>query len=114
MHKLSLSLALITAATVYEGILDGDAYAGEVMLETAKILGAGLANIVNIFNPEMIVIVGGVTRAGDYLFTPLRSEVRRRAFRSAEQVCQIVPGALPETAGVIGAAGLFLKSLGEG
>ncbi|HSG07051.1 MAG TPA: ROK family protein [Longimicrobiales bacterium] len=107
-------LALITAATVYEGILDGDAYAGEVMLETAKILGAGLANIVNIFNPEMIVIVGGVTRAGDYLFTPLRSEVRRRAFRSAEQVCQIVPGALPETAGVIGAAGLFLKSLGEG
>ncbi|HKJ03434.1 MAG TPA: ROK family protein [Longimicrobiales bacterium] len=103
----------LTAATVYQAILEGDAYAEEVMLETAKILGAGLANIVNLFNPDMIVIVGGVTRAGEYLFAPLRSEVRRRAFRSAEQVCRIVAGGLPETAGVIGAAGLFLHSLGE-
>jgi glucokinase len=104
----------LTAATVYEAILEGDPYAEEVMLETAKILGAGLANIVNLFNPDMIVIVGGVTRAGDYLFGPLRSEVRRRAFRSAEERCRIVAGALPETAGVIGAAGIFLHSRGDG
>lgn len=107
-------LERLTAATVYEAILQGDEYAGEVMLETAKLLGAGLANIVNVLNPDMIVVVGGVTRAGDYLFKPLRSEVRRRAFRSAEQACRIVPGALPQTAGVIGAAGLFLRSIGEG
>lgn len=99
----------LTAATVYEAILRGDAYAGEVMLETAKILGAGLANIVNVLNPEVVVIVGGVTRAGHYLFNPLRAEVRRRAFRSADGVCRIVPGELPETAGVIGAAGRFLE-----
>lgn len=100
----------LTAATVYEAILRGDAYAGEVMLETAKILGAGLANIVNVINPEVIVIVGGVTRAGHYLFNPLRAEVRRRAFKNAEGACRIVPGELPETAGVIGAAGLFLEA----
>jgi glucokinase len=98
----------LTAATVFEAILRGDAYAGEVMLETAKILGAGLANIVNVLNPQVIVIVGGVTRAGHYLFNPLRAEVRRRAFRQAEEACRIVPGELPDTAGVIGAAGLFL------
>lgn len=101
----------VTAATVYEAILQGDAYASEVMTETAKLLGAGLANIVNVLNPHMIVIVGGVTRAGHYLFNPLTAEVRRRAFRTAEQACRIVPGELPETAGVIGAAGLFLESL---
>lgn len=103
-------LARLTAATVYEAILEGDAYAGEVMLETAKILGAGVANIVNVLNPQVVVIVGGVTRAGHYLFNPLRAEVRRRAFRSAEQACRIVPGELPQTAGVIGAAGVFLAS----
>jgi glucokinase len=103
----------VTAVTVYEAILQGDAYAGEVMVETAKLLGAGIANIVNILNPEAVVIVGGVTRAGDYLFNPLRSEVRRRAFKSAERVCRIVPGELPETAGVIGAAGLFLRDRSE-
>lgn len=104
-------VARVTAATVYEAILQGDAYAGEVMTETAKLLGAGLANIVNVLNPHMIVIVGGVTRAGHYLFNPLRAEVRRRAFRTAEEACRIVPGELPETAGVVGAAGLFLESL---
>jgi glucokinase len=104
----------ITAVTVYEALLQGDRYASEVMQETAKILGAGIANIVNVLNPEMVVIVGGVTRAGPHLFTPLRAEVRRRAFRIAEQACRIVPGELPETAGVIGAAGLFLVGVGEG
>ncbi len=101
-------LERITALTVYEALLLGDAYAQEVMLETAKILGAGVANVVNALNPEMVVIVGGVTRAGDHLFAPLRSEVRRRVFKVAESACRIVPGELPETAGVVGAAGIFL------
>ena len=101
-------LERITAATVYAAIVQGDAYAREVMTETARILGTGMANLVNIFNPERIVMVGGVTRAGEYLFGPLRSEVRRRAFRSSADACTIVPGALPDTAGVIGAAGIFL------
>jgi len=108
------NLDRLTAATVYEAILEGDAYAGEVMLETAKILGAGLANIVNVLNPQTVVIVGGVTRAGHYLFNPLRAEVRRRAFKRAEQACRIVPGELPDTAGVIGAAGRFLAERGMG
>jgi glucokinase len=79
------------------------------MRETAKFLGAGVANVINIFNPDMIVISGGVTKAGDHLFVPLRSEVRRRAFKSALDACQICPAQLPGTAGVIGAAGVFKK-----
>ncbi len=99
----------VTAATVYEAVVLGDPYANEVMRDTAKILGAGVANIINVLNPEMVVIAGGVTRAGDQLFVPLRAEVRRRAFKSAEERCQIVSGKLPGTAGVIGAAAVFKK-----
>lgn len=99
----------ITAATVYEAVINGDTYANEVMRETAKFLGAGVANVINIFNPDMIVISGGVTKAGDHLFLPLRSEVRRRAFKSALDACQITAAQLPGTAGVIGAAGVFKK-----
>ncbi len=98
----------ITALTVYEALVLGDAYAHEVMTETAKILGAGIANMVNLLNPDVVVIVGGVTRAGDHLFGPLRSEIRRRAFTSAVEACRIVPGELPDSAGVIGAAGVFI------
>lgn len=99
----------ITAAVVYEGVVLGDAFAEEVMKETAKFLGAGIANIINSLNPAMVVVAGGVTRAGEHLFRPLRSEVRRRAFRHAEEACEIVPGALEGTAGVIGAAGVFVN-----
>lgn len=103
------ALGEISAATVYEGVVLGDAYALEVMNETAKLLGVGVANLINGLNPDAVVIAGGVTRAGDHLFAPLRKEVRRRAFRSAVDACRIVPAALPETAGVIGAAGVFKK-----
>jgi glucokinase len=102
-------LGRITAATVYEAVVLEDTYANEVMTETAKILGAGIANIINVLNPEAVVIAGGVTRAGPHLFVPLGSEVRRRAFRSAERACRILPAELPESAGMVGAAGIFRK-----
>jgi glucokinase len=78
-----------------------------VVRDTAKFLGAGIGNLVNIFNPDVVVIAGGVTMAGDRLFVPLKAEVKRRAFEPAVARCRIVPGALPGTAGVIGAVATF-------
>lgn len=100
-------LSRLTAETVYEAIIAGDAYARDVMKETARFLGAGLANLINLLNPEMVVISGGVTRAGEHLFEPLRAEIRRRAFRHAEETCRIVSSSLGTMAGVIGAAYMF-------
>lgn len=97
----------ITAATVYEAIVAGDIYAKEVMRETAKFLGTGIANLINVLNPAMVVISGGVTRAGDHLFEPLRAEVRKRAFRVAADACRIVPSELGDMAGVVGAAATY-------
>jgi glucokinase len=102
-------LAKITAQVVYEAAHDGDEFAREVVKDTARFLGAGVANIVNIFNPEVVVICGGVTLAGDRLFVPLRAEVKRRAFKPAVDVCRIVPGELTGTAGVYGAAAVFMQ-----
>jgi glucokinase len=101
----------LTAATVYEAVVLGDPYANDVMRETAKILGAGIANMINVLNPEMVVIAGGVTRAGEHLFGPLQAEVRRRAFRSAQEACEIVSAQLPGTAGVVGAVAVFKKEI---
>lgn len=97
----------ITAHVVYEAARQGDLVAREVVRDTARFLGAGLSNLINIFNPDIVVLAGGVTQAGDALFTPLRAEVRRRAFKPAVQACQIVSGALPVSAGVVGAVATF-------
>ena len=97
----------LTAQIIYGAANDGDELALEVVRDTARFLGAGVANIVNIFNPELIVLCGGVTAAGDRLFGPLRQEVKRRAFKSASDACQIIPGQLQGTAGVYGAVAMF-------
>ena len=92
----------------------GDELALEVVRDTARYLGAGVANMINVFNPEVVVICGGVTLAGERLFAPLRQEVTRRAFKPAVQHCRIVPGELVGTAGVYGAAASFLQLFADG
>jgi glucokinase len=100
-------LKAITAQTVYEAAKRGDETAREVVRDTARFLGAGLANLLNIFNPDTVVLAGGVTFAGDALFEPLRAEVKRRAFKPAVDACRIVPGTLSGSAGVVGAVATF-------
>jgi glucokinase len=106
--------ARITAQTVYESAHAGDELALEVVRDTAKFLGAAVANLINIFNPEVVVLCGGVTQAGETLFAPLRSEVSRRAFKPAVQACRIVPGTLPGCAGVYGAVRAFQEQVEAG
>jgi len=97
----------ITAQTVFEASKRGDRAALEVVRDTAHFLGVGISNLINIFNPDIFVIAGGVTQAGGLLFDPLRAEVRRRAFKPAVEACRIVAGALPLSAGVVGAVATF-------
>src|SRR5688572_4654433 len=97
----------ITAELVYDAAKKGDGLANEIVRDTARYLGAGIASLLNVINPDVVVIAGGVTRAGDALFVPLRTEVRRRAFSPAVKAARIVPAELPGTAGVVGAVATF-------
>jgi glucokinase len=107
-------LTRITAQLVYEASKQDDDVARQVVRETANFLGAGVANLLNIFNPDVVVIAGGVTQAGEPLFEPLRAEVRRRAFRPAVDACRIVPGTLKGSAGVVGAVATFKQQVLDG
>jgi glucokinase len=102
-------ISKITAAMVYKASDRGDALAAEVVKDTARFLGTGVANMLNVFNPDTVVLAGGVANAGASLFVPLRAEVRRRAFKPAVDACRIVPGSLDGSAGVVGAVAAFLE-----
>ena len=104
----------VTAMLVYEAAAKGDALAQTVADDTARYLGIAVANLVNIFNPDTVVILGGVIHAGDALFVPLRREVTARAFKPSTDACRIVPGALEGLAGVYGAAKAFLDQRAAG
>ena len=94
----------ITAEKVSTAAQDGDSLASEVILKTATYLGIGLTNLVNIFNPEMIIIGGGMAKMGDLLLDPARRIVRERAFQLPTRAVQIVSAQLGDDAGVLGAA----------
>ncbi|HDQ26427.1 MAG TPA: ROK family protein [bacterium] len=99
----------ITSKTVYDALVQGDKYAQEVWSEFIKYLGAGIANIINGLNPEVVVIAGGVIEAGDRLFKPLNDAVRRQTFSLTFSAAKIVPAKLGGLAGAIGAAGLVIN-----
>lgn len=99
-----------TAADVVRLAHEGDALAAEVWEETVKYLGLGVAAIVTILAPERVVIGGGVTRAGDLLFGPLRREVRRRVKLVAVESIPILPAALGPDVGILGAAAVALDA----
>ncbi|MDT8368264.1 MAG: ROK family protein [Longimicrobiales bacterium] len=110
VERVAGDLDRLDAATIFAAAADDDPLAKEVVRETARILGATAANLVNLVNPDVIVFMGGVSGAGELLFAPLRAEVDARAFRAAASVCRIVPGTLGGSAGVVGAAGRFLHA----
>ena len=102
----------ITAKEVSMAAREGDSLALDVIAEAATYLGIGIANLVNIFNPEMIVIGGGLSKMGSLLFNPVRQVMKERAFRLPAQAVRIVPAKLGDDAGVFGAAIFALEQQG--
>lgn len=100
----------ISAKLVAQADAQGDIEAQEILDEAMTYLGVGMANLVNLFNPELIVIGGGLTKMGERLFDPVRRIVDRRAFRTAAQVVKVVPAQLGDDVAVLGAAAVAMLS----
>jgi glucokinase len=94
----------ITAETVAVAAKRGDRLAADIVAEAAEYLGIGLANLVNIFNPELIVIGGGLSKMGDMLLKPARRVLKERAFQLPADTVRVVRARLGSNAGIIGAA----------
>lgn len=98
---------------VFRAAREGEPEALRIVAEVAAALGAGLANVVNIINPEVIVIGGGMLVSRDLFWDTMIAEMRRRAFPPACDGLRVMPAVLGEEAGIIGAARLALDALGE-
>jgi len=93
----------ITAEKIGVAAQNGDTLALDVIAEAGTYLGVGMVNLVNIFNPEMIVVGGGVANLGDLLLDPARQVVRERAVQIAARAVRIVTAQRGDEAGVCGA-----------
>ncbi|MDD3225343.1 MAG: ROK family protein [Clostridium sp.] len=98
----------VTSYEVFKEAEKGDKVASEIIDNALNYLGIGVANIVSIFDPEKVIIGGGVSNAGKIVFDKVREVVNTRCFDSMAQSCEIVPAGLGTDAGVIGAIALAI------
>lgn len=98
----------ISAEEIVTKAIEGDVLCKKIIEGTGKYLGRSIAGILNIFNPEMVIIGGGVSNAGPILFEPIKNEVNKLALEIARRKINITQAKLGTFAGVIGAAGCAL------
>ncbi|HEX8084742.1 MAG TPA: ROK family protein [Solirubrobacteraceae bacterium] len=103
----------ITGALVTELAHDGDRAARDVVALIGMRLGAGIAGLVNLLNPSVVVVGGGMVAAGELLLEPARTVVRERALPPSRDVVSIVPARFGEESGMLGAALLAYDGLGS-
>ncbi|SKA93189.1 transcriptional regulator, MarR family [Caloramator quimbayensis] len=107
-------LSKITGEIIYEAAKLNDKLALDALYDVGSCLGYAVSNLINILNPEIIIIGGGVARAGDFVLKPLCDTAHKKSMEHLSQRVRILPSYLNENCGIIGAATLILNDLFEG
>jgi predicted NBD/HSP70 family sugar kinase len=110
-HLTGGHLERLSLAHLAEALRDDDAVAAGALQTVGRYLGIATANLINLFNPELVVLGGPVCRELPQLAEPVRLEVRKRALGLAVAACRIVPSALDGDAPLVGSAALLLHGL---
>ena len=110
---LNGNLRRMTPQTVHQAARRGDRLSRRVWEEIGEWIGIALAGLVNVFNPERIVIGGGVSKAGAFVLNPIRRTIRERALKEPSKQVSVVRAALGNEAGIIGAATLVRIKMRE-
>ena len=105
MNKMAEEKGKVTARTSFDAMRAGDKAAKDVVDKYIKYLAAGITNTINIFQPDILCIGGGVCNEGDPLLLPMKELVAREVYtRNSPKNCEIVIAKLGNDAGIIGAA----------
>jgi glucokinase len=106
-------VAKVTAQAVHDAARGGDSLARELIAWTGYYVGVGLANLINIFNPELIVIGGGLSNIGDILLEPAFKVAGERAYKETFRAVRFASAALGRDSGVLGAAVFAFSELSK-
>ena len=111
INNLAQKQGNLTPKIIYEAASKGDKFAIQIIQKTGYYLGLGLVNLVNLLNPEVIVIGGDISQVADILLKPVKEVVSSRALSAPAQRVKIIASHFGKDAGILGAATLFLESV---
>ncbi len=107
--KLAGTIDKVTGHTVAQAAREGDELALQIWHDTGEYLGLGIANVVNLLNPRLVILGGGVMDTADLFLDTARQTVRDRAMTQLADDVTIVPGTLGDQAGILGALHLAME-----
>ncbi len=102
-----------TARDIAAAAREGDALALSVFTDAAEAVGTGVVNCVHIFNPDVVALGGGVTKAGELLFDPIRTMLNRYALPVPRKAVRVVVAELRDDVGLMGATAIARDFLAE-
>lgn len=109
LNKMDISD--ITSEKIYEEALLGDELSIQMLKETGKYIGDGLSMLINILNPEMILMAGGVVRAREFIFDEIQKSVSKKSIDNNLKNLYIGETMLQENAGIVGSATLIIRDI---
>lgn len=101
----------ISAETVASAAQQGDKLSRRILLDAADHIGIGLSSLVNLFNPEAIILGGSLVQAGDFLFERIRSVIEKRTLQQISNGIVIEPSKLGNRSRIMGAVALILDEV---
>jgi glucokinase len=99
----------ITSEDIYAAAMEGDSLSRSILKDAGKYLGIGIANIMNIFSPEAIIVLGGLSKAKNIYLDTAISEASKRAIKAISEKIKVLQSQIEDEAGIIGAAMLAFE-----
>ena len=113
LDMVNNDLSLITPESIAKAAEKGDEVSIETLAETGYYIGMGVANVITGLSVAMVVIGGGISRAGDPLWQPMMRTVTANTLIQFLEVCRIVPSQLGDDVGIMGGIGLVMQEIGN-
>ncbi len=113
IHDMIKKEGKVSGRTSFDAMRQGDEAGKKIVEQYIKYIGVGVTNIINIFQPEKLVVGGGISKEGETILAPLREFVKNEVYtRTSEclKPCEVVVAELGNDAGIIGAAMLFRQA----
>jgi len=107
--SISDSVKNLTVETIINASKSGDTLSIELLEDAAVNMGVRVAYLINLFNPEIVIIGGGIEKAGSLFLEPLRRTVRKWAFEEPANIVKIIPAHLGRDSVALGAASVVIK-----
>jgi glucokinase len=102
----------VTAREVARAAAGGDDEARQIIINAGRALGTGVANVINLLNPALVVLGGGAMQVGPLIWETMEEEISRRALAAARRRVRLVPAELGPRSGLMGAVALALQKSG--